>query len=194
MSKRFTLLKKITMSEVCGLARASGGFKPKTHFGADENGNFAPFLLMRVIGVVDSYKSGTTNYGEYLKFEGNFGAINNDGIEFRSTVAILPPPADALLKQAVDKAEGAPVQMAFDVMAVQDAGDRGYKFQVTPLMEQAESDPLAGLMGSVNKEFALPAPKQAALSMESANPKPEEQSAQRDHAAEEAVKSSKGKK
>lgn len=173
-SKKFALLKKITLSEVFGLTRASGGFKPKAHFGADENGNFAPHLIMRVIGLVHGYSLGTTNYGDFYKFSGNFAAINADGEEFRSPICIVPSPADELLKNAVDSANGSPVQMAFDIHAVQDSGDRGYKFQITPLMQQEQGDPLDALMQTTAENFQLPAPRQATLPGTEAEAAPEQ--------------------
>lgn len=165
-NKRATLLKKITMSEVAGLKRASGGFKPKTHFGADENGNFPPFLVARIVGIAYSYKIGNTNFGEYLEFHGNFSATNNDGEMFRSPKTIMPEPAAGLLQAAVDGAEqGKGVELAFDFMAVPDAGERGYKFQVVPLMQRDPADPLDALTAQVAEQYALPpaASKQQAL-------------------------------
>ena len=159
----FQLLKKITLSEVFGLPRGDGGFKPKKHFGADENGNFEPVLVMRIIGVANGYSMGTTNFGDFFKFSGNFAALNGDGEEFRSPIAILPGPADELLKNAIDSSEGKPVQIAFDVHAVKDSGDRGYKFRVTPLMQERQGDPLDALMAQTNEQFALPKPKQPEL-------------------------------
>jgi len=159
--KRSTLLKKITLAEVAGLKRASGGFKPKVHFGADDNGHFPPFLICRIVGVASSYKTGDSTYGPFLRFLGNFAATNNAGEVFRSPNAILPGPADELLKVAIDGADGKPVELAFDIIAIPDAGDRGYKYQVQPLMERAPSDPLDALMADVNDKFALPAPKAA---------------------------------
>jgi len=157
-AKKITLLKKITMSEVFGIVRASGGFKPKVHFGANEAGEFAPTLIMRVAGVVHGLERGTTTYGEYIRFKGNFAAINAQGAEFRSPSLILPSPADGLTEAALAESDGKPVELAFDIMAVHDAGDRGYKFQVQPLLQQTQADPLDTLLSGVAETFALPAP------------------------------------
>lgn len=176
MSKdqRATLLKKITMSEVARLKRASGGFKPKVHFGADDEGHFAPYLVARIVGIAYGYKVGSTNYGEYLEFNGNFGATNNYGEMFRSPKCIMPEPAAGLLQAAVDGADaGKGVELAFDFMAVPDAGDRGYKFEVVPLMQRDPADPLDALTAQVGQQFALPAsPKQQALTLEEAKAEP----------------------
>lgn len=152
-----TLLKKITMAEVFGLTRASGGFKPKAHFGANADGDFEPVLVMRVAGIVTGYEVGTTMYGDFKKFKGNIAALNAKGQEFRSPYAILPAPADDLTASMVDAANGSPVEFAFDVMAVPDAGDRGYKFQVQPLMEKVQGDPLDAIVNKVAEQFRLPA-------------------------------------
>lgn len=157
-AQKTTLVKKITMSEVGGIARNSGGFKPKRDFGADENGHFAPRLLMRVLGVVVDYKLGTTTYGEFIKFAGNFAAINSEGAKFRSNALILPGPADTLTLDAFKAGEGSPIELAFDIMVIPDGGERGYKFQVQPLMEQKQADPLAQLENQVASRFALPLP------------------------------------
>lgn len=153
-----TLLKKIVMGEVNGIVRGSGGFKPKAHFGADENGNFAPTLVMRVAGIARGMEIGQTNYGEFIKFKGNFAAINSKGEEFRSPFAILPEPAAGLTREMVENAEGNPVEFAFDIIAVPDASDRGYKFQCQPLMEKVQGDPLDAIVNYVLERHALPAP------------------------------------
>lgn len=167
-ANKVTLLKKITMSEVFGVVRASGGFKPKTHFGADADGNFDPILIMRVAGVVHTTTQGTTNYGDYVIFKGNFAAYDRKGKQFRSPNLILPPPADGLTLAAFQDGEGSPVELAFDIFAVPDAGDRGYKFQVQPLMQQTQADPLDQLLSSVNSAFALPAPVATPIENEAA--------------------------
>jgi len=163
-----TLLKKIVMGEVNGIVRGSGGFKPKAHFGADENGNFAPILVMRVAGIARGMEIGQTNYGEFIKFKGNFAAINSKGEEFRSPFAILPEPAAGLTREMVENAEGNPVEFAFDIIAVPDASDRGYKFQCQPLMEKVQGDPLDAIVSHVLERHALPAPTAQALVADSA--------------------------
>lgn len=184
-NKRATLVKKITMTEVSGIKRGSGGFKPKAHFGADEHGNFPPFLIARIVGIAYGLKDGETNYGPYTEFHGNFSATNNAGEMYRSPKAILPEPAQSLLREAVEKAEaGKGIELAFDFLAVPDAGDRGYKFQVQPLMERDPADPLDALMADVSKQFALPAPaeQQPELPLDGApqaNPEPEKAAAKK---------------
>lgn len=171
---RATLVRKITMSEVSRLKRNSGGFKPKVHFGADDNGQFAPYLIARVIGIATSSKLGSSNFGDYYEFLGNFSAINHDGEMFRSPKAILPEPAQSLLQAAVEGANGGTVELAFDFMAVPDSGDKGYKFEVIPLMQRDPADPLDTLLADVNSKFALPAPKQQSLTLETAAEKADE--------------------
>lgn len=158
------LLRKITMSEVAELPRKSGGFKPVRDFGAklDADGKILPFepaLIGRILGTVRSYAEEKTDFGDYLCFSGNFGATNAKGKQFRAPKCILPEPAQSLLREAVDAANGGAVELAFDFMAIYDAGDRGYRYSVVPLMQQPEDDAVARLMRETEAKFALPAPK-----------------------------------
>lgn len=165
-ANKVQLLRKITMSEVFGLARASNGFKPVRDFGAKMNTEtgvlepYAPFLIARIVGVVRNATEKTTDFGPYIEFSGNFGATNAKGQQFRAPKCILPEPAQSMLADALASAgEGNAVELAFDFHAAYDTGDRGYKYTCTPLMKQPEEDPVARLSASVNEQFALPAPK-----------------------------------
>lgn len=186
MSQASKLLRKITMSEVFGLPRKSGGFNPVRDFGAEmemKEGKptgvvlpFKPVLIARIVGVVRTQKDGQTDYGTYVEFGGNFGATNHKGETFRSPKCILPEPAQSLLSEALASAgEGNAVELAFDFHAEPDAGDRGYKFACTPLMQQPEDDPVTRLAALTNEKYALPAlaaPAPAATPEPAADPAP----------------------
>jgi hypothetical protein len=62
----------------------------------------APHMLLHVLGIARSFKTGSSNYGFFQKFSGDFEAINLEtGEVFRSNNLMLPAVAEMLLKSAL---------------------------------------------------------------------------------------------
>lgn len=124
-------------------------------------------MLLRVMGVSDGVKRGSTNFGDWTGFTGQFKAIVLDsGEEYRSKTIILPDTGTDYLEPAVMEHGGdGGVKFAFDLGAkvVEDRAVKGafkYEFIVSPLVELAENDTLAQFDSILP---ALPAPNAKAL-------------------------------
>lgn len=116
----------------------------------------APVLpLYRVIGFVHNGKPGSSEYGEYIKFLGQFRATNlfgdTAGVQTDAPAMFLPGfLAESLWGVLSAPGRSGPVQIAleFGVVYAEEASTK-YKFIVRDVLPPSESDPLALLESSV---------------------------------------------
>jgi len=146
------ILKKVSVKTVCN--------KPKSFF--KELKEETP--MMRIVGLARKYDIGTSQYGEYLKFIGEFHATDlSTGEQSVGAVAFLPQPVDGMLKESIDSmSEGGkkPVEFAFDIFVIPDpATEVGFQYRVAALTETKTSDPLAELLNKYSNVPMLAAPK-----------------------------------
>ena len=120
-------------------------------------------MLATLIGIARDYKLGTSEYGEFAKFNGDFEAVRtSDGEVFRSARLILPPIfADSLRERLdADNGEGGSksgVQFAVEIGVVGSDVAIGYEWTLAPIGKVSGSaDPLAALRDEAAK--ALPPP------------------------------------
>lgn len=114
--------------------------------------------LATIYGMATDYKIGTSNFGEFTKFKGDFRAVRIvDGEEFRSGSLLLPPTLADMLRVAVSQAKDTGVQFAVELGVKPSDVPIGYEYSVRPLVNTDQADPLAALAEQVRK--ALPAPK-----------------------------------
>jgi len=140
--------RKITIGGINGIRK---GFKDVTE----------SRLVARILGIASEALREDGALGEYVKFKGEFRAINQDGEEFASAVCFLPKPADDLLESAIKNAGGKSVNFGFDIFVHPNENVAiGYEYKVKPLLETKPSDPLAALMGAI-APLQLAAPKAA---------------------------------
>ena len=121
--------------------------------------------LFRVLGRAVGVKTGTTDFGDFVAFTGDFRAtVIATGEVFRSSKVFLPESVVGMLQAAMQESN-AGVEFAFDIGAVEANTPTGYQYTVKSLIETPEeSDPLANLLALVkNSAPALPAPVQATL-------------------------------
>jgi len=117
--------------------------------------------LMDVFGLVRKSVPGTSDYGDYVKFRGSFKAINLEtGEAVQSGALILPRTAEEVLQGAMSD-DVNEVQFGFRIVAKYDADAvTKYTFQIIPLMNPAENDPLVLLESKIAEDFKkLAAPK-----------------------------------
>lgn len=130
-----------------------------------------PTKLYTLYGVISGYQAGTTEYGEFLKFKGDFKAkVAHDGKEFRAPACIVPVPMDnvlagmydAAVKEMVDPEtgelpSGKRPQCQFAVEIGYKPGDTptGYEWTVTPLMEMQENDAIVALENQLKSGLAI---------------------------------------
>jgi hypothetical protein len=148
--------------------------------------------IAHVFGTATGYRSGSTNYGVFCKFEGNFEAVNLEtGEIYKSRNLLLPEIIESLLmEQLVSLGAKAgkmktqddpgspgtpssePVDFAFcvgvkpifekDGKTIVERG-QGYEYTVKPIMESKVSDSLAHIREVSDKaRKALPAPGKTA--------------------------------
>lgn len=117
--------------------------------------------LYDVLGIAGTFKVGESQMGEYVKFAGQFKAVNlTNGKQFRSGAAILPKPAQELIAGALAGENTNSASFALRIGVKRDkTAATGYVFAVSSLIPMADADPLALLEKQVIA--ALPAPTQA---------------------------------
>lgn len=163
MSAQTAMLTKMS------LATLNPSFK-KGHLKALVEASSEPVFTGRLIGSVRAKDVVKTTFGDSIKFIGTFQGYGADGGVSVAPVCYLPAPVDQLLADQINvhtddkgKLKGN-VDFAFDVYAVVDKGESGYKYVVKNLVETKVAEPLAALVGSLGalpKPFALPAPDAA---------------------------------
>lgn len=158
-------LKKITTATV--------GLTPKICDGivTDEVNKGQKVPVMRVYGVCRDQKQGTSNFGPYIKFGGEFEGVNlTTGEKFRAKALLLPPIAEMgladTLQEAKAKNPDAFVEFGLDIVVELNPSKQGgwaFKYGCKPLKLDftGENDQLS-LMGASFGELPLlgaPTPK-----------------------------------
>lgn len=122
-------------------------------------------ILATIYGRCTDKKVGTTDYGPFVRFLGEFEGVNADtGAVFRSGELIVPRTLESLLDGAVsvateNDASGA-VEFAVEIWVDKDESSiTGYTYQIKPLIKPAESDALTNLRQlvapSTQKQLAM---------------------------------------
>jgi len=154
-----TLLSKITLKAI--------GAQPRPHTLTERT------LVAEVYGSARRYSVGSTTFGSFVKFHGDFEATNStSGEAFRSPALLLPELAQELIVSALNNAgataskiksaeskaitgesASSAVDFAFAIICVPIAYDSpsttGYKYQIEPIVEPTGADPLAALRDRV---------------------------------------------
>lgn len=117
-------------------------------------------VVATLIGIARSYKAGTSEFGDFIKFAGDFEAVRaSDGETFRSARAIFPAIFADSLQTAIDgDTEHAGVQFAAELGVRGADNNVGYEWTIKPIGNVSGSaDPLAMLRAEAVK--TLPAPE-----------------------------------
>ncbi len=153
-----TMVKKLGAKQIVGNVK-----KAVSDFCANDGDRAA---LYTIFGVANGIKTGTTQYGEWTAFQGQFEATNYvDGLSYASNQAFITEPIQSMLVQALQNSDAVDFAITVDVKRRDDL-ERGYEYITTPHMQTQESDPLAHLRKSVPqlaapvKVAALEAPKE----------------------------------
>jgi len=126
--------------------------------------------LYTVFGQATSYKTGESNYGEWVSFSGTFEAVNNNDDVFRSNVVFIPEPMQSMLRDAIDSgAELVEFGLVVSAKKREDL-DRGYEYIISPTIEVASTDALSSIRAIALSHHDAPEPKKLAVTSE---PEPE---------------------
>lgn len=142
MSTQMNVAKQITVGTINGIRK---GFKNVT----------AERLVARIYGIARGIEDGEhPQNGAWVRFNGDFKGINQDGEITIAPTCFLTSPADQLLRSAVVAAEGKDVQFGFDFYVVpHDTAVLGYVYKVRPMMQVEASDPMKALESSFSKDL-----------------------------------------
>lgn len=113
--------------------------------------------LFAVYGVATGTKNGTSTFGDWLAFIGDFEGVEIvTGEISRSPVCFLPEPAQGMLEAALMKNENG-VEFSFIIGIKPNAkSTTGYEYTVKPVVASKQNDALEKLRGATT--LALPAP------------------------------------
>ena len=118
--------------------------------------------LMDVFGIARRFKPGVSTLGEYVKFIGQFKAVNlASREEFTAPVVILPKFLEEQLYAVMGaQAEASDVRFGYRISAKHDKkAATKYVYKAASLMKPEENDALAMLEGEIKEATrALPAP------------------------------------
>ena len=112
-----------------------------------------------IYGRCTSKKVGSSDFGEFIRFMGEFEGVNAaTGEIFRSGELIVPKTLETLLNGAV--VEDASVDFAVEIwVEPNESSITGYSYIIKPLVKPAESDALAELRKiAQDTQKTLPAP------------------------------------
>lgn len=144
---KLNLVSKITVSTLDAQPKAHS-VKEDTH-------------VATIYGRCTKKEVGQTQYGDFVKFGGEFEGVNaQTGEAYRAGTLIVPQILEALLDNAINVDENNAVDFAVEVwVKPSEKSKTGYVYGIKPLIEPAESDALAQLR-NLAKAPALAAPKE----------------------------------
>lgn len=156
------MLKKITLKG-CGV-QPSAEMVAKLEKAYDKDKKSAKIDVLDVFGIARKAKPGTTSFGDYLRFAGQFKAVNLQTKEqFQSGAIILPRFLEEQLFSVMGADAVNDVQFAFRISIAYDADTRNarhYQYTAQPLLKPSENDPLSMLEKTVSDSMkALAGPK-----------------------------------
>jgi hypothetical protein len=119
-----------------------------------EDGANVPAL--KIVGKSTSAAHGSTDKGPYIKFGGDFYAVNLlTGERFQSGVCILPQFVALQLEAALKASNSVEFGLEIGVKR-NDSSVTGYEFNIKPLIEAKPTDTVTALLSRAG--IALPAP------------------------------------
>jgi len=151
-----TILKKLGAKQIVG--NVANVLKELSAEGKALEKDGAKIELYRVFGIAEGVKTGETTFGPWTAFVGQCEAVSYTGEVFRANQSFLPPPLDEMLATTMRSNEGDSIQYGVIVyLKRRDDLERGYEYNVEPIIEESQADPLAALRSKVVPQLAAPA-------------------------------------
>lgn len=149
------LVRKVTIAQVASKTRILKALMSNLFTDAQRADGKAEIAVCRIYGTAVRYRAGMGDNGEFIKFDGNFRAVDimpdgangaATGVIYDGGVSILPNFLNGPLMSAIDTTKQ-PVSFGVEVSAIYDASAAtSYKFGVKNLMPaQPQADPLLQL-------------------------------------------------
>lgn len=114
--------------------------------------------MYKLYGICNGIKTGESDNGEWVSFEGDFKAVRDDNQEeFRAPRAFISDPAASMMRTALEENDS--IELAFEVAIIPATNAYGYEYRTNPIFEVAESQPLLDLEKRI--QLRLDAPKDA---------------------------------
>lgn len=153
-----TMVKKLGAKQIIGNVK-----KAVADFCANDGDKVS---LYTIFGIANAVKTGTSNYGDWVAFQGSFEAANYvEGTSYASNQAFITEPLQSMLMEALTKSDSVQFAITVDVKRRDDL-NQGYEYLTTPHLQTQENDPLAHLRSAVPqiaapvKVLQLEAPKE----------------------------------
>jgi len=124
-------------------------------FGKLDRKDLPKGTIMRVVGIANGVRTGTSNFGAWEAVRGDFYAVNLlTGEEFRSGQCFMPNTAISLVTGAL---AGSPdgVEFAFDFGVKANDSTVGYEYTVKPVVKAKESEAMTSLLERANAAAPL---------------------------------------
>ena len=136
-----TMLKKLGAKQIVGNVK-----KAISDFCANDGDKVS---LYTIIGIANGVKTGTSNYGDWIAFQGKFEASNHvDGLSYASNQAFIVEPLQSMLVDALQNSDEIRFAITVDAKRRDDL-NQGYEYLVTPHIQAKENDPLEDLRASI---------------------------------------------
>ncbi|RJP44495.1 hypothetical protein C4587_01790 [Candidatus Parcubacteria bacterium] len=117
--------------------------------------------VFHVYGLARKYDAERSQYGEYLRFTGDFEAVNlKTGEVHRAGSMILPDIAENVLAGAMNTEGAQAVQFALEIGVKPSKSPVGYDYTVKPLVENREAEDALTTLRAASRA-ALPAPSKS---------------------------------
>ena len=144
------LLKKISPKNLVGDVKAV----------ADGMDDATSCELYRIWGIAEGVQTGETQYGPWVAFTGQFGALNSvSGEEYKGVKAFLPEPMQTMLQNALADNDKVEFALLVHLKRRKDLAI-GYEYIAEPIIDAQEADPLAHLKLKALPQLEAPkAPK-----------------------------------
>lgn len=106
-----------------------------------------PTMIVTLYGRCTEKKVGTSDFGDFIRFKGEFEAVNAEsGESYRAGNMIVPGVLEGLLDSAITVDETNAVDFAVEIwVEPSERSNTGYTYNIKPLIEPEESDALGQL-------------------------------------------------
>lgn len=154
------LLKKLSSKSIMGAVKkiAMSSFYLENDIEKPNPDAVSQIPMYKLYGICNGIKTGESDNGEWVSFEGDFKAIRVDNDEaFRAPRAFISEPAAGMMRTALEENDS--IELAFEVSIVPAINAYGYEYRTNPIFEVAESQPLLDLEKRI--QLRLDAPKDA---------------------------------